>query len=463
MAGLFKKIGRTRRIPEKLAQYDDEYLLYCVEKDRVETVLESTLHETDDPKEIIDVTLKTVCEFYGGDWAGVMDIDMDTCLWRPLCWFRAGGATDRTRELISGLEDAEVMPRWLEAMHSAMPIVLTDTTEIRESNPVEFALYERLEARAILASPFSPAPTGFLVIRNPSRYLERPEALYIFAYVLHRALAQQNVMEREKIIEAMNPIEPSYDVYISFFRDLEIRTAGGTLTEQIINAPKTIQLVAYLLLKPERAHSPREIFEHLNPGEDFDGNTNAIRGSIYRFSNMYAKRTGQSARLIIREGSGYRRNPTLKITTDIEQFDLHLKAAETAAGSAERIEELRKAVELYKGPVFMCGRDQLWLNDIVSQYEVRYIKAADALMRELAKQKDYAGVMQYAARAHELFPGNGLICYWLIMATYSLSGADMAKKEYFRLKDDMTQEEIDVVTAHLKKNSLIRYEELFGV
>lgn len=123
-----------------------------------------------------------------------------------------------------------------------MPIVLTDTTEIMESNPAEFALYERLDARAILASPFSPAPTGFLVIRNPSRYLERPEALYIFAYVLHRALAQQNVMEREKIIEAMNPMEPTYDVYISFFRDLEIRTAGGTLTEQIINAPKTIQL-----------------------------------------------------------------------------------------------------------------------------------------------------------------------------------------------------------------------------
>ena len=31
-------------------------------------------------------------------------------------------------------------------------------------------------------------------------------------------------------------MEQSYDAYISFFRDLEIRTAGGTLTEQIINA-----------------------------------------------------------------------------------------------------------------------------------------------------------------------------------------------------------------------------------
>ena len=49
------------------------------------------------------------------------------------------------------------------------------------------------------------------------------------------------------------------------------------------------------------------------------------------------------------------------------------------------------------------------------------------------------------------------------MATYNLSGADMAKKEYLRLKEDMTQEEIDVVTLHLKKNSMIRYEELFGV
>ena len=33
-----------------------------------------------------------------------------------------------------------------------------------ESNPAEFALYERLDARAILASPFSPAPTGFLAV-----------------------------------------------------------------------------------------------------------------------------------------------------------------------------------------------------------------------------------------------------------------------------------------------------------
>ena len=66
------------------------------------------------------------------------------------------------------------------------------------------------------------------------------------------------------------------------------------------------------------------------------------------------------------------------------------------------------------------------------------------VLKLVARQVLMAVSAPYAARAHELFPGNGLICYWLIMATYSLSGADMAKKEYFRLKDDMTQRKSNI-------------------
>ena len=42
MAGFFKQLDRhRRRLPKELEQYDDEYLRYCVEKNLVETVLES--------------------------------------------------------------------------------------------------------------------------------------------------------------------------------------------------------------------------------------------------------------------------------------------------------------------------------------------------------------------------------------------------------------------------------------
>ena len=66
MTGIFNRFGkRMRHLPEDLAQYDDEFLRYCVEREQVETRLESTLHQTDDPEEIMNTTLKAVCDFYG--------------------------------------------------------------------------------------------------------------------------------------------------------------------------------------------------------------------------------------------------------------------------------------------------------------------------------------------------------------------------------------------------------------
>ncbi len=464
MAGFFKQFGRRDRcLPQDLKQYDDEYLHYCVEREQVETGLESTLHETDDPEEIMTTTLKTVCAFYGGDWAGIIDIDTDTYIWRPLHWICAEGTEDRTQEWLNDMEDAESVPRWIDSIKNAEPVVLTDISSLRESNPAEYELYRRVQADAVIASPFSPNPTGFLVVRNPTRYLRYPGAMFIFAYVLHRAMAQQYSMEREKIIEEMNPMEPSYDVYINFFGDLQIHTHGGTLTEQIINKPKTVQVIAYILLKPERAHSPREIHEKLYPDETFSGNTNSIRSIIYRFSGMFTQRTGQTSRLIIREGSGYRRNPDLRIMTDIDEFDSCLKSAKAAADSDEKTELLRRAVDLYKGPVLTGDGNLMWLNEITVHYEVRYVKAAEALMHELAERSDYGSVMKYASESLAMYPGNGMLAYWSVLAAYYLSGADAARKEYMRTKENMTEEETEAVKSHLRENRRLQFEKLNGL
>ncbi len=461
MAGIFERFGKhSRHLPEELAQYDDEFLCYCVEREQVETKLERKLHETDDPKEIMNTTLKAVCDFYGVDWAGIMDIDTDTRIWRPLHWTYAEGTVDKMKERLNGLEDAEPIPRWIESIRNATPIVLSDIADLKASYPEEYALYRRLDVNAVIAAPFSPNPTGFLVIRNPIRYLKHPEALFIFAYVLHRALAQQFSMEREEIVEAMHPMKPPYDIYISFFGNLQIRTAGGMLTEQTINWPKTTQVIAYLLLKPDRAHSPREIFEQLYPNEIFDGNTNSIRGSIYRFSSMFAKRTGHKERLIVRNESGYQMNSELRVMTDIEEFDAYIEAAKATSYAEERITMLRKAVDLYKGAVLMYSKEQIWLKEVTFHYEVRYIRAVERLLYELSGKSDYGTVVRYAGNALELYPGNGLLVYWFVNATYHLSGSDMAKKEYLRLCKDMTQEEIKMVESHLKENRPIQYEEL---
>lgn len=91
-------------------------------------------------------------------------------------------------ERLSGLEDAKNIPRWIDSVHNATPIVLSDINISKETNLAEYELYRRLDVDA-LASPFLPNITGFLVVRKPTRYLKYPSAMFIFAYILHRAMA----------------------------------------------------------------------------------------------------------------------------------------------------------------------------------------------------------------------------------------------------------------------------------
>ena len=68
-------------------ELDVEYEKYCIEQERTVSALESSLHESDDPKEIAEGALIAACLFYGGDWAGILDVDLDLDVWTPLWWY----------------------------------------------------------------------------------------------------------------------------------------------------------------------------------------------------------------------------------------------------------------------------------------------------------------------------------------------------------------------------------------
>lgn len=56
MAGIFERFGKhLRHLPEDLAQYDDEFLCYCVEREQVEQM--SLLRQQYD--------MSRVCRRYG--------------------------------------------------------------------------------------------------------------------------------------------------------------------------------------------------------------------------------------------------------------------------------------------------------------------------------------------------------------------------------------------------------------
>ena len=71
---------------QAFSQYDSEYIKYCIEQEQTISNLETCLHTTDDPKEIAMKTLKTACDFYGADWASVIDLDLSLGVWSHGWW-----------------------------------------------------------------------------------------------------------------------------------------------------------------------------------------------------------------------------------------------------------------------------------------------------------------------------------------------------------------------------------------
>ena len=118
--------------------YDMEYVRYCIEQDRTISALEARLHEVDDPQVIAEETLKTACRFYGGDWAGILDVDLDLDVWTPLWWYNAG-PRDKTTNLFGEFQLAKSMPNWIESLRSGHSICITNTKEVESiyHNPLQ--------------------------------------------------------------------------------------------------------------------------------------------------------------------------------------------------------------------------------------------------------------------------------------------------------------------------------------
>lgn len=442
-----------------LKKYDAEYIRYCIEHEQVVSALEVGLHDSDDPKEIAIQTLKTACTFYGGDWAGILEVDLDFDVWEPIWWYNPG-IQDRTTQLVLEYETAAIMPTWISAMKQGKNLVIPDVSVTKEERPDEYAVYRRLFIQSVIAAPFAPNPVGFLVIRNPSRYIEHTSMLNVFAYVLHRAMAQQKVLESAKLMPTSEDIQNDKDIVVKFFGDMEICTSKGVLSERFFNSPKSSRVVAYLLLNPKTAHPPLEIYHTLWPEECIEPEVAGrnIRGYIYRFRQAFSLICDYP--LIESTANGYRINPNLNIITDVQQFDRLCEAMRQTVLSVQKVNFMKKALHLYRGPLFRGAQDDHWIISQVNLYRLRYVALANELLSTLAATQDYACVQHYAIRTLEIMPGNLKAYYWLIVATYHLGAVELARTELSRAKLALTSEEYGILLGNLEKAKDISVEEL---
>lgn len=416
-----------------------EYIEYAQEFEQVLSTLESRMHESDDSREIILHTMKTACDFYDGDWTGFLEVDFGLGLWTPRIWYNAQ-TQGQSKTILHEFESAESFHRWLDAMNGNKAIIIQDVEQVKESDPLEYEFYKRQQCESLLAVPVKPRPTGFLVIRNPKRYIERSSMLQMLAFVILASLNEENLIKGLKLSITPDNIKHETDVNINLLGDLEIYTANGVLREADLKSPLICKLLAYMLVNKKSVIIPRHLAEALWPDDAVDTDMNQkLRALIFRLRQAF--NLISEYQLIESITTGYCFNPKLHITTDLQQFDKLWDAAQNAASPVLKIEALKEIMRIYKGHVLDAAYDDHWLALTVNHYQLRYIGVTNELLNSLAEKKDYYNLHKYAIQSLSVETGNPQAYYWLIFAMANMGATEIAKSEIAMAKKCLTEEE----------------------
>lgn len=453
---LFQKLQRTvckltRPVVQKanttelaLSEEDEETCDYAVALQNCLIGLANEVYGVADPRDISGRVLRQACDFYDADWCGLFDVDRMLKLLVPFWWYnRTTGGMTKTK-----LDEGGVygdFTRWMDALNTNTPIYVDDIEKIKDSNPEEYAVYSKQEVRSILAVPYHKREKGFLLLRNPKRYGDKPEMLQIMANILVAEINEQKHLDRMKA-ESEN-MDTSAEIIINLFGGLEIITNKGTLSEAEIKSPLACKLLVLLMMNRHRSMTGRELADAIWPDADYTDPTGKLRTLLYRFRTTF--RLLSDKELIVTSANGYRINGELSIRTDYEDFEKICDVSMKAYDRYQKKELLCKAIKLYRGKLFPTGSCEYWLLACNSKYHLQYLSIVEELMTLLHTEKNYSMMNEYAMMAVNVEPDNPTVLFWLIVALRKHGAIDMAKEHLESAKIRLLREEYQELEERL--------------
>lgn len=431
---------------EKEVETEDEASTYAQAFLECLTTLDAELHGITDPQEVGLKALSAACDFYDADWCGVLDVDMKLELWMPFWWYnRNTGGMTTTKIGENGI--AGFYSRWEEALEMNECIIIPDVEAVRETHPKEYEVFSAMGTKSLLAVPYRKRESGFMLLRNPKRYIDKPDILRILSFILVAEITEQKLVERMKMSASPKQITEASDIVINLFGGLEIYTAKGKLTETEFKSPLSCKVLLLLLMNRNRGVSARELSEQLWPDKEYDNPTGNIRTLLYRFRSAF--RLISDYDLIVTTPNGYRINPELNIRTDFEQFEKGCETAKRMQNIQQKIQILGDMVKLYRGKMFQTGNGEHWEIAYISKYHLMYLKAVECLMELLYAKEDFAAIHEFATMAIAVEPDNPSIIYWLITSLKKHGAGDMAKEHLESAKVKLLQEDYFLLEQRL--------------
>lgn len=409
---------------------------YLYRFERTLAGLERELRNDDDPEEIALRVIEVARDFYDADWCGLIIGDVDAGIFYPYWWTskECGKMAQSRFDEFEFLKDYDT---WNDALINGKNVVLSGLDHKKEGvTASEFRHYQKLDVRSVIGTPlFHHKPCGFMIVKNPERYMDQTAMLAVLGYVVLNCWKEQQNLEALKL-QLKQPcaeLETEQDVYLRLFGEPEIHTLKGQVSAQTLNSPKGWRLITYLALR-QKAIPLRTVAEALSSDTDTEYAQNALRVVMSRMKPKLESVLDPTQPLVSNTPYGYRINEYYNLLSDLQEFDHHIAKAKAQQDISPRIEEYKKAVKLYRGPVYMEATHEHWLMPVAEHYAIEYLLAVNHLLRDLAELKDYASVQHFASKALMLEPGNAETVYWMIVALMKLGSVKSAQAEYARAR-----------------------------
>lgn len=410
------------------------------------TGLEQRLHTSESNEEIIMEAIKTACDFYEAEWAGILIADVETEAWAPMtCYNRLTGRMESryTKEI----EAFEGFGRWIKAFYDGKPLVVPDASVIKKMFPDEFQHYQRLDVQSLIGTPFGEKPTGFFVVKNPTRYKTYPDMAQMLAFVSMTTFYLQELQQSMAELEAnQDDSADEHTIRINLLGMPEVCVGSKKLDMRVYASDNAWKIISYLALKGKPVPGST-LIENIWPKIKDTSDTNPLRSALYQ---MRSKFQFLCPNIISSNELGYWFNTDYHIEMDTTLAEELWKKASEEKNHSVRLSYLKQAAKLFRG--YLCDNklDEPWMISYYHTYIGLFAQIVTSLLDELGKDKNYVSIHKYASCASSVLTGNSKICFWLTVATYFISGRGAANEVVNANRSSLSSEEFDVLLKEIE-------------
>lgn len=243
------------------------------------------------------------------------------------------------------------------------------------------------------------------------------------------------------------------EVRIYLFGGIRICCGSKELREEELNSKESWSILVYLLLHRNKECTTTELTSLIHNYDSVESAKKSVRQRISRFNQRFRHIGNQN---LIARGPNHGRdasfclNPELNVWIDFAVYDELLQKARRGCGEEDKMELLKKAIELFKGPAYPSEELADWFIEDSSSYRMTNIKIFAELARYMDRKAKYRELYRYAMMFYKALPDEISSYYWMAYCLKRLKRENDVQRILNEAKERLSTEESEMIRKQLE-------------